>query len=239
MPERVHSAESFSVARLHALRKLESTHFWFVARRELIGRILARAAGPSSTILDIGCGTGLNLSVIGGIDLLIEGLKMSGRSDVAQADAARLPLLAGTVDVVIALDVLEHVDDDVVFAEVARVLKTGGSVVVTVPALGSLWSYRDKAAGHRRRYSRAALRSLAERHGFRVVDLRGFQFLLLPLVIASRLRRDGQAARDFEDAPPSWLNRMFLAVNRLELFLSGIVRPPLGSSFALLATKES
>jgi SAM-dependent methyltransferase len=130
------------------------------------------------------------------------------------------------------------VDDDAVLAEVARVLKPGGSIVATVPALNALWSYRDKAAGHRRRYSRKALRTLVERHGFRVIDLRGFQFLLLPLVIASRFRRDGRAARDFEDAPPSWLNHVFLAINRLELLLSHVVRPPLGSSFALLATKE-
>jgi hypothetical protein len=82
------------------------------------------------------------------------------------------------------------------------------------------------------------VRALLTRHGFRIRELRGFQLVLLPLVLLSRVtRRKSVAARDFEDAPPRWLNRLLLAVNRVELSLPRWL-VPVGSSLALVAVKE-
>ena len=232
---------AFPLTRLEKLRRIESWHFWFVSRRELVASLLRRELRAGEMLLDAGCGTGANLALAGehvrrlGIDIHIEELAPG----MMQGDAMALPLRSESVDVVLALDVLEHVDDEAVLAEVARVLRRGGRLIATVPAVRALWSMRDEAAGHRRRYSRGALRELVERHGLRVRELRGFQFVLLPLVLASRMtRRKSVAARDFEDAPPRWLNRLLLAVNRLELRLPRLLRPPIGSSLALVAVKE-
>ncbi|HEX7707403.1 MAG TPA: class I SAM-dependent methyltransferase [Thermoanaerobaculia bacterium] len=235
------SAIAFSIARLEALRRIESWHFWFVSRRELVASLLQRELREGETLLDVGCGTGASLSLAGagvrrvGVDIHIEELTRG----MLQGDATSLPLRTSSVDVILALDVLEHVDDDAMLAEVARVLRGGGRLIATVPAVRALWSVRDEAAGHRRRYSRAMVRDLLTRHGFRLRHLRGFQFVLLPMVLLSRLtRRKSVAARDFEDAPPRWLNRILLAVNRLELRLPRLLRPPVGSSLALVAVKE-
>ncbi len=218
---------------------MQSWHFWFVSRRELVQSLLSREVRAGDTLLDVGCGTGANLALAGdgvrklGVDIHIEELTPG----MLQGDATALPLRSASVDVVLALDVLEHVDDDAMLAEVARVLRDGGRLIATVPALRALWSVRDEAAGHRRRYSRAMLHDLLSRHGFRFLDLRGFQFVLLPLVLLTRLRRESIAARDFEDAPPRWLNRLLLAVNRFELRLPRFLRPRVGSSLALVAVK--
>ncbi len=236
------STIAFSLARLETLRRIETWHFWFVSRRELVASLLRRELRGGETVLDVGCGTGANLALAGdgvrrvGVDIHIEELTRG----MLQGDAMSLPLRSSSVDVILALDVLEHVDDDAMLGEVARVLRGGGRLIATVPAVPALWSVRDEAAGHRRRYSRAMVRDLLARHGFRIRDLRGFQFVLLPLVLLSRLgRRRSVAARDFEDAPPRWLNRLLLAVNRLELRLPRFLRPPVGSSLALVAVKES
>jgi SAM-dependent methyltransferase len=223
------------------LRRIEPWHFWFVSRRELVASLLRRELHAGETVLDVGCGTGSSLALAGdgvrrvGIDIHIEELTRG----MLQGDAVSLPLRSSSVDVILALDVLEHVDDEAMLAEVARVLRDGGRLIATVPAVRALWSVRDEAAGHRRRYSRAMIRALLGRHGFRIRDLLGFQFVLLPLVLLSRLaRRKSVAARDFEDAPPRWLNGILLAVNRLELRLPRLLRPPVGSSLALVAVKE-
>lgn len=223
------------------MRRIEPWHFWFVSRRELVASVLKRELCAGQTLLDVGCGTGANLALAGegvralGVDIHIEELTRG----MLQGDAMALPLQSGSVDVVLALDVLEHVDDDAVLAEVARVLRRGGRFIATVPAVRALWSVRDEAAGHRRRYSRTTLRALLARHGLGIRELRGFQFVLLPLVFLSRLtRRKSVAGRDAEDAPPRWLNRVLLAVNRVELRLPRLLRPPIGSSLAVVAVKE-
>lgn len=235
------STIAFPLARLEKLRRIEAWHFWFVSRRELVASLLRREMRAGETLLDVGCATGANLALAGpgvrrlGVDIHIEGLTRG----MLQGDAMSLPLQSSSVDAVLALDVLEHVDDDVMLSEVARVLRRGGRLIATVPAVRALWSVRDEAAGHRRRYNRAMLRALLTRHGFRIRELRGFQFVLLPLVLLSRVTRPkSAAARDFEDAPPRWLNRVLLAVNRVELRLPRFLRPPIGSSLALVAVKE-
>lgn len=225
-------AVAFPLPRFERLRQIEEWHFWFVARRELVASLTSRHVRAADHVVDLGCGTGANRELVHpravGIDIHPSG-------DV-QADAQSLPLRSGSVDVLLALDLLEHVDDGAVMREAARVLRSGGRVIATVPAMQSLWSVRDDDAGHRRRYSRRSLRALVESHGFRIAELRGFQFLLLPLLVFSRVtRRTSVAARDREDAPPRWLNRLLLAVNRFEV---RHLHPPVGSSLAVVAIKE-
>ena len=98
-------------------------------------------------------------------------------------------------DVVFLLDVLEHLQDDkIVLREIRKVLRPGGLLFVTVPALKFFWSYNDEIALHQRRYSRKDLQGLAESSGLRLVLGRYFMFFLSPLILVRKLRRLDQEA---------------------------------------------
>ncbi len=154
--------------------------------------------------------------------------------------AERLPLDAGSTDLVTALDVLEHVDDRAALGEFHRVLRLDGWAVVTVPAFPFLWSERDELAGHRRRYRRADLVALFEASGFAVGETAYYQFALFPLLVASRIaarRRPG--ATTLEERPASSLNGALRRLNELEVRAGGRARWPWGSTLAVAARKVS
>jgi SAM-dependent methyltransferase len=231
------SAEvGFDAARLDRIRALESWHFWFAGRDELLRRLLARHLGaPPRTLLDIGCGTGrLAQSLLDdghrvvALDRLPASLEAARRGTrgvaLLRADAGRLPLATGAFDAALLLDVLEHVDDRAVLGGLARTLRPGGLLFLTVPAEPFLWSHRDDAAGHRRRYRRAGLAALLRESGFEPLELGPWQCALFPLVAATRLLgRRGPRLRDAEERPPRLANAAFAWINRREAML------PLGS----------
>lgn len=238
---------SFPADRLRALRALEANHFWFVARRELLERTLEAALPERADVLEVGPGTGR----------LLGWLASKGRRCIAVdqhaapdgplpgvewrlGDAVALPLGDATVDAVLLLDVLEHVDDRVALGEAARVLRPGGQLLVTVPALPLLWSFRDEAAGHLRRYTAATLRARLRESSFSIERLFGYQVSLLPLLVAHRLLAPHAAAtREREDHPRPWLNRALVWWNRLDSRLSERLQVPFGSSLVVLARKAA
>lgn len=236
--------------RLTRLSELERWHFWFVGRRALVDRLLDRhLAADAPLCLDLGCGTGLMVEVLTRKGLLVvgadrrpEGLMATRRALpqawLVQTEATQLPIRDGVFDAVMLLDVLEHVDDRSVLCEVHRVLKPGGLLLLTVPAMPWLWSYRDEAAGHLRRYRRQDLRRLLASIQFRVEDVRYYQCLFLPLAALVRLGgRTRPQVREWEERPTPVLNRLMAEVNRLEAILSDTVRWPWGSSLAVACTK--
>ncbi|HSG00834.1 MAG TPA: class I SAM-dependent methyltransferase [Vicinamibacterales bacterium] len=241
---------TFKAERLEMIGSLERTHFWFVARRALVLHLLARYSHRnSSVVVDVGCGTGLLAAALArrgdrvvALDFRPEGLRRLEPSGLAlwpvQSSATDLPLEAGTADVVLALDVFEHVDDEAAIGEAVRVLKPGGTLVITVPAMPSLWSARDEEAGHLRRYTRRTLVDLIRQAGLELVDIRFYQFLLLPFVVLTRVlgKRWGGTQRA-EERPGGLVNRVCLVVNRFEVALSDVVAWPLGSSLAAVARK--
>lgn len=228
------------------LAEVEDWHFWFVGRDELVLTLLDRFdAGPR--MLDVGCGTGRFAAAASrrgdGAVIAVDRYAPTRAAPAAAAagDAERLPLREGAVDVVLARDVLEHVDDDAALAECRRVLRPGGLLVALVPAWPSLWSTRDEQAGHLRRYTRRALRRHVEAAGFSVEEIRGYQCVLLPVIAASRLleRCAGSATLPRENQPPLAVNALFARINRLEASAARAawLRPPTGSTLAIVATR--
>jgi len=222
-------------------------HWWFRGRLAVILAVLRHALPPRRLrLLELGCGTGNVLcalsefGVVVGMEAHPDLLAVARRRGV-EARAGTLPddlvVEPGWADVVLMLDVLEHLDDDVAALVTAqRALGDDGVLVVTVPACQWLWTAHDVALGHRRRYTAAELRRAVERAGFSVTRVTYFNTVLFPIValvrVWHRLRR--HAEHDLR-RPVASVNRVLASLFALERFLAPRVRLPFGSSLLLLA----
>jgi len=183
---------------------LEDRHWWFLARRELLRLALLRFPPPvrkgvvASRLLDVGCGTGGTLIRLPeqqrrnavGLDVEPRALAFSrdrGLQSLALGSATALPFPDASFDAAIALDVIEHIDDDAAACrEIARVLAPGGRFYVSVPAYPALWSHHDIALMHRRRYLAAPFRDLLVGAGFTVEYQTHVVSALLPIAFLVR-----------------------------------------------------
>ena len=164
-------------------------------------------------ILEIGCGTGHNLEMLSSfgkvdaVELDEEARTVAERRLGRAVMNAPLPELAGIgarrYDLIAALDVIEHIDDDAVAIEaIAAKLKLGGKFVMTVPAHQWMWSAHDVVNHHKRRYSKSGLRQLIEASPLRLSKIGYFNSLLFPLAVAERgaSQTTGQGQRRREAA---------------------------------------
>ncbi|MEK7477012.1 MAG: class I SAM-dependent methyltransferase [Candidatus Coatesbacteria bacterium] len=234
---------------------IEETYWWYVAKREIVVRIIRHWIKPRGPleILDIGCGTGGNLLALRrfgpatGCDISAEAVayaKGRGLDDIVhQPDPQRLPFPDGRFDLVTALEVLEHAGDDVgLLREIGRVLKPGGVALLSVPAFPALWSVHDEAAHHRRRYRKAGLLGAIREAGLTTVRVTYLDGFLLPLIVPVRWVRDrivrGKAVTtDFNLILPRWLNAVFRAVFRSEWVILRFGSLPVGLSLCCLVRK--
>jgi len=216
----------------------ERDNWWYRSRRELITDMVARAGRLSGgcgalkmKILDVGCGTGLNSQAfeefgeVYGLDMSEEALEFSksrGKSDLIRAYADHLPIKDDTFDVLCALDLLEHVEDDIgAIREFHRVLKPGGSLILTVPAFMFLWSGHDEVLHHKRWYDKGASVKSLESSGFHVERFTYWNTFLFPMVtlfrLISRGRNDeGSGGRYGLPDFPEILNNLLLRLLRAE-----------------------
>jgi ubiquinone/menaquinone biosynthesis C-methylase UbiE len=238
---------------LELTSRAEVSHFWFRGFRNFVVPTLARAAGGRTdlTLLDCGCGTGYNLTLLApygrsyGTDLNITGLRMARRvgQPLVRADATTLPFHAEQFDIVTSFDMLQSVPDDgAAVRELARVLKAGGSLVLTVAAFEILHGDHSLLAEDVRRYSRAAVLALLADAGLQPQRVTYAFATLFPIVLAVRLAqrlwRGHSAATGQEIAvPPPLVNELLAAVVSGEAALARFVSMPFGSSLVVLARK--
>lgn len=239
--------EGFSAASREHLATFEEDHFWFESRERLLLALLGRQ--PPQRALDLGCGNGRFLAALAargaevtGVDAYAASLgRARGKAPAATliaADVTRAPLPDASFDLVAALDVLEHVEPAGFLAEARRLLAPGGRLLLSVPAFASLWSERDRRAGHRLRYRRALLARELEAAGFAPERFTHYQFLLFPLVWLSR-RLDARRELPLERRPPGFAGRLLGAINRCEVGLFAGRSLPWGSSLLALARPVS
>ena len=230
--------------------RTEETFWWFVAKRRLVVRWAARVVpAGQGRILDLGCGTGANLEALArrseayGLDSERAALECASRRPVpglCAGQAGRLPFAAGSFELVTALDLLEHLeDDDRVLAEAFRVLKPGGWFLVTVPAYPGLWGAHDLALGHRRRYRRGEVREKLAAAGFRPERVVHFFGLFFPLMLLVRIgqKRWGNPQQTISYEPWPALNRLLLGMAEAEVRLLDYLSPPFGTTLVGLAQK--
>jgi SAM-dependent methyltransferase len=162
-------------------------------------------------------------------------------------DATALGTREGAFDLVIALDMLEHVEDDAGAArELLRALRPGGCLLVTVPAYQWLWSSHDVALGHKRRYTRGRLERLLTAQGFEVRVCSYVMTAVLPAAVAVRLferlpgrHKETEAAESGYIPLPGWLNSALAWLVGLDGHLAGRVPLPGGLSVVAVARRRA
>ena len=232
---------------------IEAEHWWFEGRRRLFCRIIRDiGATPDWAVLDVGTSTGTNLRMlrdmgferVTGVDnseSAIEFCRSKGFGPVRLGDAQDLPFDTESFDLVLATDIIEHVPDDArAMDELARLLKPGGTALITVPAFMALWGHNDDTAHHRRRYRLRDVTVLARTAGLEIRRDFYFNFLLfVPIwLVRTAMRlvtRDGGPPENEINSPV--VNEILKRIFALDVRLAPALRPPFGVSALVLATK--
>jgi SAM-dependent methyltransferase len=236
--------------------EVEGSHWWFVGRRailesflkELIQNPKSKIQNPS--ILDVGCGTGANLEMLAqfgaaqGVDVSDDALEFCKKKglDARKGLAEELPFEDESFDVVTALDVIEHLDDDVAgLKEMHRVLKTGGKTLIFVPAFMWLWGVQDDISHHRIRYTRAQIVERLEKAGFKVERATYANWTFFAPILAGRtlMKLTGIKPESENNVNVSALNGVFGKLFGAERFWLRSFNFPFGVSIVVTASKES
>jgi ubiquinone/menaquinone biosynthesis C-methylase UbiE len=236
----------------------EQRHFWFIGFRRFVNTLLKRATDgvQRPRLLDAGCGTGVNLALLErygvpfGVELRWSGLQFGhtrGQTRLTQASVTRLPYPDACMDVVASFDVLyclPDADEQAAIAEMFRVLRPGGAIVVNVAAMAMLKGDHSTLGGEVRRYTTRELREKLERAGFRIVRITYTNASLFPITATVRalqrlrgVKPEADSAGDFY-LPPRPVNMLLSRALILEskLIAAGIDMP-FGSSVLCLARK--
>lgn len=231
--------------------QLEEQNWWFQARRDIVFDQIQQLNLPrNARILEIGCSGGplqqrLRASgyrEVSGIDISETAIALArhrGIPNVAVMDGARLDFAAESFDVVVASDVLEHIEQEQqALSEWKRVLAPGGRLLVYVPAHPSLWSRHDVVNHHFRRYTAASLRRVLNAAGLHVQRLSYWNFsLFFPTWLVRRWQRPSQEASSTGDLRrlPTGLNQaLFRLVQAENRWLRRFNLPTGVSVFALV-----
>lgn len=203
--------------------------FWFKAKVQLINVLLDKLKSKKRLkILNLGAGTGDDLPVISQfgeiyvIDIDPDALELIPQKfifDKKLCDASHIFYPDNFFDLIVAFDVLEHIEDDVlVIKEIYRVLKPEGVFIFTVPAFNFLYSFHDRALSHFRRYNKRALKNRLL--NFKCIKLGYWVFsLFLPVALQRILKRRGSESKVHFMKLPRPINNIFYFLLRIENWL--------------------
>lgn len=231
------------------LKKIEQAHWWFVGRRAIVRSLIDRYMGRrGSRILEAGCGTGGNLALlsgygeVSGFEIERDALAFAQTRGIGELRWGALPhefpFGEKTFDLVVLLDVLEHIkEDEASLALLHKHLEKDGRLILTVPALPSMWSHHDETHHHFRRYTRHTLRRAVESAGFEIEFLSYYNCFLLPVAWLDRfvLARFRKGGVEGVEIPSPAINRLLGLSLRVEEFLLRAFRFPVGLSLVCIA----
>ena len=247
--------------------RVEDKHWWFVGRRAILETFLRQivnslesrlqaAAGPTAKagapnelrILDVGCGTGANLEMLSqfgdaeGVDVSDDALEFCNEKGLkAQKGLAeKLPFEDETFDVTTALDVIEHLDDDVAgLKEMFRVTKRGGYSLIFVPAFMWLWGVQDDVSNHRIRYTKGQIGERVEKAGYTVERATYANWTFFAPILAGRtlMKLTGIRPESENNVNISALNGVFGKLFAAERFWLRNFSFPFGVSIVITARR--
>lgn len=230
--------------------RIEDTHWWYVSKQRIVASLIRRYATPGVRlrIADLGCGCGAMLDRLRGahdvvgVDPSPLAIEFSARRGINVLQGSfpdQIPLERGAFDVVLMLDVIEHLEDDHAGVKAAAaLLKPGGVLIATVPAYQWLWSDWDELHHHFRRYNRDMLRGVVRSAGLSIELLSYANTTLFPLAAAARVvhkvRKQKIESADMK-IPPRPVNALFRGLYSFERHLLGRWWMPFGLSVACVA----
>lgn len=244
---------------LLSLQRVEEEHWFYKGKRELVFHWLDKlgyAQASDFRLLDAGAGTGILVrdlkqhfgsSKIEGVEYSSDAREIAKEAyglDLKPGSILELPLGASEVDVSIALDVLEHVErDDIALNELLRVTKSGGHVILNVPAMPSLWSDWDVALGHFRRYTLTTFNALLapglSSKTYSIEYIGYINALAFPLIFAYRaFRRLVPSDSRAEDKVPGPLLNSILKASFVEPAKQPWFKAPFGVSIFCVLRKN-
>ena len=232
---------------------VEDKHWWFVGRRQIIDSFIHQLNLPKNAeILEAGCATGGNLMMLsahGRVDAMeIDEIacELANQRQVTKVKNGSLPNnipFKGKYDLIVILDVLEHLDNDLAALQTLYAkLKPGGWLLVTVPAYQFLWSQHDEINHHKRRYILSNLQQVVRKADYDLYYNSYFNTLLFPLIVFLRFwsklfkNSDSQAQGDLV-MPSKFVNRFLTLLFASERYFLHRIRLPFGVSILLLARK--
>lgn len=235
--------------------EVESSHWWFVGRRAILETFLKqmiqnlRSEIPNPKILDVGCGTGANIEMLSqfgeaeGVDVSDDALAFCRRKGlkVQKGLAETLPFRDETFELTTALDVIEHLDDDIAgLREMFRVTRSGGYSLFFVPAFMWLWGVQDDISHHRIRYTRKQITERIEKAGYKVERATYANITFFPPILVGRLfmKLTGIKPESENNINITALNGLFGKLFSAERFWLRNFNFPIGVSIVVAAHKE-
>jgi SAM-dependent methyltransferase len=231
---------------------IQKKHWWFVTRKKIVLDTIDRHLNKNASIkvLDIGCGSGLMLNALEeigqtfGMDMSDEAISFSKEIFSGKVEKGflpdQVPYEENFFHLIIALDVIEHIEQDVESLKAIRSrLVSNGKAVITVPAYMFLWSKFDELNEHKRRYTLTELNGKLEQAGFTVEKISYYNTLLFPVVFVVRMlnnimKRDGASDIDMPSLP---INYILEKIFGIEKYLLRLVNLPVGVSILAVVRK--
>ena len=235
--------------------ELGESYFWFSAHYDIVMAfseplLERRRRLGKLKILDAGCGPGNLISrllpwgdVIG-TDASSDALAFCQRKHAVQVEQTPIkdmPFADNTFDFIFALEVIEHIEDDLgAMRELYRILKPNGFLITTVPAFMFLWGSHDEKFGHFRRYTKSNFCRIAVRAGLTEQKSRYFKILFfLPLLLLRRFKKyTAIKADDYHKVNP-FINWLFRKLINAEIPIISFIDLPLGASLISVLSKDA
>lgn len=234
-----------------AIAQMQEQNWWYRARRKLFGSAIE--GSTFSVAADFGAGMGANYSVLSAVSgrviaidpesESIEACSSVGYSETNQSGIEKLDLQDGSIDLALLADVLEHVDDEKAISELWRVLRSGSTALISVPAFQWLWNWNDEDGHHLRRYSKKELREKLQRTGFVIERISYWNALfVLPVFLVSRIQRFRVKPTQLHNnlsMVPTFLNSLLVVWMSLETRFALSIGLPFGVSVFAIVRKPS
>ena len=221
------------------MQKTQSVHWWFEGKRRVINAIIKKKINPpkNSQILEVGSGTGSNLSVLSRYGH-VTAMELDDYARDAIQENSNITKVKGWLpnglseihgevfDLICMFDVLEHIENDGEALEALKPnLNRNGKLFITVPAYQWLFGAHDASLGHYRRYTRTKLTSLLTEHGFKVAYSGYMNTFLFPLMAVARIFNTRGTG-----IPCYGLNKIFTAIYSSEALLIPSITLPFGGT---------